>query len=249
MSSGTDESATWIEIAVYGRGKDQITESIEKHFGMPLSLQTDHTWVGVKDAKKALRVTSSGMTESAAALIDLACIVILLVIAVLVALFIFAEAILFVIVIAVLTIFSGGAALKYTRVTYITGNMFEIDIDEIETFTKEQILGGRFARTKADNQDVKFKNITNRATTATHLFRIGIVFSLMVATIFAAFEIVYRLIYGIWLVEYIVLAEFGVAFLLGIVLTDIGALLRRRLRFDIESGYVDGPLRESSQYK
>ena len=155
--------------------------------------------------------------------------------------------ILFVIVIAVLTIFSGGAALKYTRVTYITGNMFEIDIDEIETFTKDQVLGGRFVRAKADSQDVKFKSITNRATTATHLFRIGIVFSLMVATIFAAFEIVYRLIYGMWLIEYIVLAEFGLAFLLGIVLTDIGALLRRRLRFDI--GYVDGPLRESSQYK
>ncbi len=245
MSSETSDASTWINLAVYGRGKDEITGSIEKHFGMPLSLQADHTWVGVKDAKKAMKVTSKGMSESFAAVIDILCIIIMLAAVVLIALFILVEGILFIIVIAVLTIFSGGAALKYTRVTYISANMYEIGIEEVEAFFKAQTLEGRFVRAKATDPELKFKPITSKATRASQLFRIGIMASLVVATIFLILEAAYRIIYGNWYTEIIVLAEFGLAFLAGIILTDIGALLRRRLQSGIEAGYVDGPLRES----
>jgi hypothetical protein len=247
MSSEKSEAETWIDIAVYGRGKEQIVDSIEKHFGMPLSMQADHTWVGVKDAKKAMNVTSKGVSESMLAIVDVLCVIIMLAIVIIMALFIFVEVILYVIVLVVLTVFSGGAALKYTRVTYISANLVEISTKEIEDFTGEQIVAGRFVRVRTTDRDLELGKIASRATTATQLFRIGIIFSLAVATIFLFFEVIYRLLYGDWFTEIIVLAEFGLAFLAGIILMDIGVLLRRRLNQGIEASYVDGPLRESPQ--
>ncbi len=245
MSSGKSEAETWVDIAVYGRGKEDIVGSIEKHFGMPLSMQTDHTWVGVKDAKKAMNVSSKGVTESMMAIVDFLCVIIMLAIVVVMALFIFVEVILYVVVLVVLTIFSGGASLKYTRVTYISANLVELSTKEIEDFTKEQISAGRFVRVKTTDRTLELGKVTSRATTATQLFRTGIVFSLAVATIFLFFEVIYRLLFGDWYTEIFVLAEFGLAFLAGIILMDIGVLLRRRLSQGIEASYVDGPLRES----
>ncbi len=122
-----------------------------------------------------------------------------------------------------------------------------MDPASLEAFTKDQILSGRFVRAKPEDPEMELQPITKSASSATQLFRTGIVFSLVIAMIFLIVEIVYRFLTGFWLRDLIVLLEFGIAFLLGIIMLDVGALKRRGLRKGIEAGYVDGPLRESTE--
>ncbi|MGY5875789.1 MAG: hypothetical protein RTU30_08585 [Candidatus Thorarchaeota archaeon] len=247
MSSELYDPTSNVNIAIYGRGKDDVNESIEKHFGVSLSSEAAHTWVGISQAKHTMRVTKKGILDTTYMAANVECVIVMIIVGFILSLLLLFQMIMFMIVLSVLGLFSGGAALKYSRVTYITALASEADPDSIEVFTKHQILNGRFVRVKPEDPGLELKSITKSANTATQLFRVGIVFSIVVATLFLFVEVGYRVLYGVWLTDLIALLEFGIAFLLGIIMTDVGALKRRGLRKGIEAGYVDGPLRESTE--
>ena len=79
---------------------------------------------------------------------------------------------------------------------------------------------------------------TKDASHATTVFRRGIKLAMIVATVLLIVEVVYFFLMGHWLSglnpvtgpqEVIVLYCFGLAFLLGILIMDMGVLMRRSL--------------------
>jgi hypothetical protein len=188
-------------------------------------------------------VTTRGVSEIGYADASGECALLSLIVAFFLLLIVIWQLVMFLIVIVVLGIFSGGAALKYTRATYMTTDSASIEPSQLESFTKDMINSGRFVMVGLEETGFALGPVAKASTRATRLFRYGIVFSMLIASLFLLTEVVYRLLYAVWLVDLLILAAFGVAFLLGIIMTDAGVILRRRLRGGIEAGYVDGPLR------
>lgn len=237
-----------VKVAIYGGGKGKIIDSIQTHFGVELSSEADHTWVAPGAAKRAMRVTTSGVSEIGYADASGECTILAIIVSFFLLLIVLWQLIMFLIVILVLAIFSGGAALKYARATYMTAYADEIDSSCLESFTKDQIVSGRFVMASADSPSFILGPITKSSSKATRLFRYGIVWSVLIASAFLVFEVVYWFLYRSWLTDLMnpIIIGLGAAFLLGIILTDLGVLLRRRLRGGIEEGYVEGPLREET---
>ena len=232
-----------VDVAIYGRGKSDVLSSIETRFGVDLKDEAEHEWVAPRAAKRAIRVTASGVKEIGYADHSGECTLVSIIVAIIVALIIFLQLVVFLIVLVVLTIFTGGAALKYTKATYMKAPGESIEASQLEAFAKDQILTGRFVMVKTENSRFPLGPISKASTRATQLFRWGIISSVTIAFVFLAVEAVYYFLNWTWLTDIMILLGFGLAFLLAIIITDIGVLLRRRLRGGIESGYVEGPLR------
>jgi hypothetical protein len=244
MSDYDSEAFVDIDVAIYGGGKGDIPESIETHFGIELTKEAERRWVGPHAAKRVMGVTTRGVSEIGYADASGECALLSIIVAFFLFLIVLWQLVMFLIVIVVLGIFSGGAALKYTRATYMTTDSASIESSQLEAFTKDMIDSGRFVMVSLEEPGFALGPVAKASTRATGLFRYGIVFSILIASLFLVTEVVYRFLYGVWLVDLLILAGFGIAFLLGIIATDAGVILRRRLRGDIKAGYVDGPLRE-----
>jgi hypothetical protein len=244
-SAGTQEfeAPFDVEVAIYGRGRTDVLDSIEKRFGVDFKDEVEHQWVAPRAAKRAITVTASGVKEIGYADHSGECTLVSLIVAVIVAIIVFLQLVVFLIVLVVLTIFTGGAALKYTKATYMTAPGESIEPSQLEAFTKDQILTGRFVMVKTDTSRFPLDPITKASTRASQLFRWGIVSSVAIAFVFLAVEAIYYFLNSSWYTDFLVLLGFGLAFLFAIIITDIGVVLRRRLRGGIESGYVDGPIR------
>ncbi|MCK4568503.1 MAG: hypothetical protein KAU48_14445, partial [Candidatus Thorarchaeota archaeon] len=102
---------------------------------------------------------------------------------------------------------------------------------------------GRFVRIEDSDASKKMSAVTQKASTATLTFKRGIQFALLIATIFLITEVIYFFQMGHWLsglnvatatFESQMLTLFGLLFLFGVVLTDIGVLLRSRVAKSIE---------------
>ncbi len=232
-----------VEVTIYGRGRSDVLDSIETRFGVDFKDEAEHQWVAPRAAKRAIRVTASGIKEIGYADHTGECTIISAIVAIIVTIIIFLQLVVFLIVLVVLTIFTGGAALKYTKATYMTAPGESIEPSQLEAFTKDQILTGRFVMVKTDISRFPLGPITKASTRATQLFRWGIVSSVAIAFVFLVVEAVYYYLNRSWLTDIPVLLGFGLTFLFAIIITDIGVLLRRRLRGGIESGYVEGPIR------
>ncbi|MHA2135914.1 MAG: hypothetical protein ACXAEN_23915 [Candidatus Thorarchaeota archaeon] len=244
MSEHDSDSYVDIDVAIYGGGKGNIVESIETHFGLELTKEAERKWVGPHAAKRVMGVTTRGVSEIGYADASGECALLSLIVAFFLFLIVIWQLVMFLIVIVVLAIFSGGAALKYTRATYMTTDSASIEPSQLEAFTKDMIDDGRFVMVGLEEAGFALGPVAKASTRATRLFRYGIVFSMLIASLFLVTEVIYRLLYSVWLVDLLILAGFGFAFLFGIIATDLGVILRRRLRGEIEAGYVDGPLRE-----
>ncbi|UCE10275.1 MAG: hypothetical protein JSW61_15095 [Candidatus Thorarchaeota archaeon] len=225
-SSVSDEPIETAKIVVYGGRMQDVQPSLEKHLVSPEEAHIYQTWVSV-NALRRLGLLFQGGAESAGAISDLLCLIV--VIAVIVAGFAFWQIFVFFIVIAVLALLSGGAALRYVRGTFIFGDEKHINIDGFEAFTTEQLAVGRFVSVELTEYQDRLDDITKSANKYTSVFREGIHVSLAAATVFLIVELVYWFLFNQWLTDIIVLGAFGIAFLGGVVAMDIGVLLRRRL--------------------
>jgi hypothetical protein len=139
------------------------------------------------------------------------------------------------IVIAVLTLLSGGTAFKFFRVTYITKALPEIDSSKVDEFVIAQLSQGRFVRLEGRNASFGMSKATQQTSVATIIFRRDIQFSLFVATIFLILEVLYLFYTGHWLLrlnpvtgptELYLLVHFGFMFLSGVILMDLGVVWR-----------------------
>ena len=227
-------SGPTMEISVYGGRRDEVKESIERN--LELSDESFYqTWLSI-NVMKQLSFLFEGGVESSGGLLEM--IIMFVVVAIILAAFAFWQVVVFIIVILVLAVFSGGASFKYIRGTFIEADHTKLDLAKLDNFVKEQIERGRFVKVESEAAEAHLSDFTKRATRATRVFRDGIKLSLIVSTVFLLVEVVYRYFAGHWLSgldpvtglqELWVLLGFGVVFLLGIVVMDIGVLMRRSL--------------------
>ena len=230
-----------MEISVYGGKRDEVKESIERNLEL-----TDEsfyqTWLSI-NVMKQLGFLFEGGVESSGGIIEM--IVMFVFVAIILAAFAFWQVVVFMIVILVLAIFSGGASFKFIRGSFIEADHTKMDLVKLDNFVKEQIQKGRFVKVKSEAAEASFSDFIKRSSKATRIFRNGIKISLVISTIFLIVEVVYRFIMGHWLSgldpvtgpqEIWVLVGFGLTFLIGIILMDAGVLMRRSLNKSLGQG-------------
>jgi hypothetical protein len=239
MSSEAGTKSSDVEIpktsiTIYGGKKEVVSRSIADI----LNLSDDDyysTWISL-GVMRRLGFLFEGGVESAGSMGGLVVMFIVLVAAL--ALFALWQIAIVFIVIAVLTLLSGGAAFKFLRATFITKPLSEMDLSNVEDFVRIQITQGRFVRLEVKEASDSLSKIAQESSAATLLFRRGIQFSLLIATVFLVLEVLYWYMTGHWLsglnpvtgpTETILLVYFGFLFLCAVLLMDIGVLLRYRI--------------------
>lgn len=222
-----------ISITVHGGKKDTVEASVRNYLVGEDDASMYQTWVNIA-ALRRIGLMFQGGVESAGAITDLLCLVTVL--AAVIALFVFWQLVVFFIVIAVLTLLSGGAAFKYLRGTFITAEAQKIDANRLERFVSDRILAGNFVGVSDPDKLLEFGPITRRADNASLAFRAGIYISLGIATVFLIFEIIFWYFNGTWWPPQIYLWAFGLQFLFGVLIMDIGVYLRWNLSKSLLKG-------------
>ncbi|MFW9806056.1 MAG: hypothetical protein ACFFFK_04945 [Candidatus Thorarchaeota archaeon] len=223
-----------MEISVYGGKRNEVKESIERNLEL-----TDEsfyqTWLSI-NVMKQLAFLFEGGVESSGGLVEM--IIMFIFVAIILAAFAFWQVVVFMIVLLVLALFSGGASLKFIRGTYIEADHTKIDLIKLDAFVKEQVQKGHFVKVESKAAEASLSEFTKMSTRATKMFRNGIKLSLVISTIFLIVEVGFRVLTNRWLTgmdpvtgpqEIIVLIGFGLVFLIGIIAMDAGVLMRRRL--------------------
>ncbi|MGY5859677.1 MAG: hypothetical protein RTU63_09925 [Candidatus Thorarchaeota archaeon] len=218
-------------ITIYGGKTDDVGNDAKTILGIADD-EYYGTWLSMGIMRR-LGFMFEGGVESAGGMVEIVC-VFAIIIAVL-AMFAFWSVAVVFIAVFVLTILSGGAAYKFIRAVYITAPISSMETSKIDEFVAKQLTLGRFVKV---NDPTGMSATTKSASTASNAFRRGIQFALFVATVFLITEVVYFLMNQHWLsglnvatadFEIMVLTIFGVLFLIGVIILDMGVLLRRRV--------------------
>jgi hypothetical protein len=218
-------------ITIYGGKKDVVGEDAKSILGVA---EDDYygTWLSMGIMRR-LGFMFEGGVESAGGMGEIVCVFAIIVIVL--AMFAFWSVAVVFIAVIVLTLLSGGAAYKFIRAVYITAPISSMETSKIDEFVAKQLTQGRFVKIES-TADMSAN--TKSANTASTAFRRGIQFALFVATIFLITEVIYYLMNQHWLsglnvatadFEILVLSIFGLLFLVGVIVMDVGVLLRRRV--------------------
>jgi hypothetical protein len=236
-SSNDDIPVT--SITIYGGKADAVGTDAKSILGI-VDNEYYGTWLSMGIMQR-LGFLFEGGVESAGGLAEILCMFAVLIMVL--AVFAFWSVAVVFIVILVLTILSGGAGYKFLRAVYITAPLSKLETTKVDEFVIDQVRKGRFVRVEGIGEAEKMAESTHKSSTALSYFRRGIQFALFIATIFLISEVVYYLMNQHWLsglnaatatFEITVLIIFGLLFLIGIVVMDIGVLLRRDLSKKVE---------------
>lgn len=219
-----NEIETDLFVSIYGGKKEEVTENLAQHMDED-GTQQYQTWLNVSVMRR-LGFMFTGGVESAGGIFDILCV--LTIIAAVLAVFVFWQVIVYIAVIFVLALFSGGAAFKFLRGTFIEGVSDKIPSKMLEAFVSNQLYDGSFVQIRAP-ESYELGYISAQSSSSTKMFKVGIYFALFIATIFMIFEVAWFLLFQAWMTELTVLALFGTGFLIGICVMDLGVLLRRQL--------------------
>lgn len=220
-------------ITIYGGKKADVAESAKRTLAISDN-EYYGTWINLGVLRR-LGFLFEGGVESAGGLGEIVCVFAALII--ILAMFTLWNVAVVFIVVLVLTLLSGGAALKFVRAVYITKPLGDLDVDKVNQFVTEQVALGRFVRIEGTHASKDMSELTKKTSAATLTFRTGIQFALIVATVFLIIEVMYYFTMNHWLsglneatkaLEIQVLIYFGLLFLVGVILMDVGVLLRWR---------------------
>ena len=214
-----------VNITVHGGKKDEVEASIKEHLVGSEDVDMYQTWVNVA-ALRRIGLIFQGGVEASGAITDLLCLI--TAIAAILMIFVFWQVVVFFAVILVLTLLSGGSALKYLRGTYITAEAGKIDSSNLETFVEDQLKSGNFVGINDPENAVEQGPITRKSNRAKFAFTTGIYISLGVATVFLIEEVLYWWFVGTWWPPIEFLLILGIGFLIGVIAMDLGVILRWR---------------------
>jgi len=214
-----------VKIAIYGGRLGDVEESVKQHLVTSDEIEIYHTWVNVA-AMKRLGFLFSGGVESTGGIVEIIWMFAVM-LAILVLFFIW-NLLVFVAVILVLAVFSGGAALKYLKGTFVSLPLEKAGTNRLDAFTTDQLVRGNFVGV-GSKKELSLGRVSSSSNRATNVFKLGIHVSMAVATILVIVEFVYRSLIGKWMTDLLVLAVFGLAFLVGVVLMDVGTFIRHTL--------------------
>jgi hypothetical protein len=226
-----EDSVPPASITIFGGKKSDVSQAVMDTLQVEKS-DYYQTWLSL-GVMKRLGFLFEGGVESAGGIGEILCMFIVLFLTL--AMFFFWQLAALAIIAVVLAIFSGGDAVKFVRATYVTAPLESLDPGNIEAFVEQQTMLGRYVQIHGDAQ----RGIIASSSNAAYLFKRGIHFSLLVATSFIVVEVIYWLFNRHWLSgldpinrpgEWPVLLVFALLFLTGIIVMDIGVILRVRLR-------------------
>ena len=236
--SKTDEIPV-TSITIYGGKTDDVGTDAKSILGIADN-EYYGTWLSMGIMQR-LGFLFEGGVESAGGLAEILCMFAVLIMVL--AVFAFWSVIVVFAVILVLTILSGGVGYKFLRATYVTAPLSKLETATVDEFVADQVRKGRFVRVEGIGEAEKMAEVTQKSSTALSYFRRGIQFALSIATIFLITEVIYYLMNQHWLsglntataaFEITVLLIFGLLFLIGIIVMDIGVLLRRGIAKKLE---------------
>lgn len=226
MSSPQPEDDVYsVNITVHGGKKDAVEASIKEHLVGSEDVEMYQTWVNVA-ALRRIGLMFQGGVEASGAITDLLCLI--TAIGAILMIFVFWQVVVFFAVILVLTLLSGGSALKYLRGTYVTAEAVKIDSGRLETFVEDQLKQGNFVGINDPEKAIEKGPLTNRSNKAKFAFTTGIYISLGVATMFLIEEVLYWWFFQTWWPPVEFLMIFGLGFLIGVIAMDLGVILRWR---------------------
>ncbi|TFG30647.1 hypothetical protein EU527_14225 [Candidatus Thorarchaeota archaeon] len=220
-------------ITIYGGRRDEVSASAKRL----LDISDDEyysTWINLGIMKR-LGFLFEGGVESAGGLGEIVCM--FAVVIIILAMFTLWNVAVVFLVVAVLTILSGGAAIKFLRAVYVTAPLSVLDTNQVDEFVQEQVSLGRFVRIEGTHASKNMSKLTQRTSAATLTFRTGIQFALLVASVFLIIQVIYYFMMNHWLsglneatrvLEIQILTYFGLLFLFGVILMDVGVLMRSR---------------------
>ncbi len=232
--SSTQTDIPRTSITIYGGKEEEVAIDAKSILGIADD-EYYSTWLSMGIMRR-LGFLFEGGVESAGGLAEIVCVFALIV--VVLAMFAFWSVAVVFIVVIVLTILSGGAAYKFLRAAYITAPISSMTSSAIDEFVAGQLVKGRFVKIEDKAVCKSLNEVTQRASTASNAFRRGIQFALLIATVFLITEVTYFLLNQHWLsglnvatadFEILVLTIFGILFLLGVIIMDIGVFLRRQV--------------------
>ncbi len=224
-SNGESEFEPTLWVSVFGGKKEKVQDSLKNHLGPDEDTHSYSTWINVSVMRR-LGFLFVGGVESSGGIFDLLCM--FSVLALVVGVFVFWNIVIVFVVIIVLMVFSGDAAYKYLKGTFIEADATKVNSTKLESFVEEQVADGHFVLIRSES-GYNAGPHTKQSTTATSIFRLGIHICLIVATLFFVAEVVYYFLSNSWYTELPVLVIVGASFLIGIAIMDLGVLLRRQL--------------------
>ncbi|MFW9802892.1 MAG: hypothetical protein ACFFFC_09585 [Candidatus Thorarchaeota archaeon] len=224
MSSPQSEADAYIvNITVHGGKKEDVEASVKEHLVGSEDVEMYQTWVNVA-ALRRIGLMFQGGVEASGAITDLLCLI--TVIGAVLMIFVFWQVVVFFAVILVLTLLSGGSALKYLRGTYITAEAAKIDSSRLEQFVIDQLKSGNFVGINDREKAIQPGPLTKRSNQAKFSFTTGIYIALGVATVFLIEEVLYWWFFQTWWPPLEFLLVLGIGFLIGVFAMDLGVILR-----------------------
>ncbi len=225
MSEEVADPGAAAVVAVYGGREDEVGQMYRRHLEVSQDDSVYQTWVNLSLMRRLVFLFRGGV-ESTGGLVEILCM--FAVVGLVLALFALYQLVVFFAVILVLTVFSGGAAVKYVRGTFLVTQAGRLDDDGLEALSQECLKAGHFISVRVPRDRV-LPPLTRRADRATFLFRTGVNQALAVATLFLVVEAVARLLTGQWLLDLGVLLIFAAGFASSVVVMDAGVVARWRL--------------------
>ncbi|MFX0055908.1 MAG: hypothetical protein ACFFAX_03480 [Promethearchaeota archaeon] len=226
MSSPQSEADAYtVNITVHGGKKEDVESSVKEHLVESEDVDMYQTWVNVA-ALRRIGLMFQGGVEASGAITDLLCLI--TVIGAVLMIFVFWQVVVFFAVILVLTLLSGGSALKYLRGTYITAEAAKINSSRLEQFVIDQLRSGNFVGINDKEKAIQPGPLTKRSNQAKFAFTTGIYISLGVATVFLIEEVLYWWFFQTWWPPLEFLLVLGIGFLIGVFAMDLGVILRWR---------------------
>ncbi len=224
-----------LRVVVYGGKRDDVKESFNRHLRPAEDPRVFRAFINLTVLSR-LSFLFEGGVESAGGIVEIVCVFII--VAVVLSVYAVVQFVVLGIVVVVLGILSGGVAFKYVISTVLETPIEFLDLTGLDDFVREQLTRGRFVRVSVLKSHTNggdaarqydLGELTRKAGVATDLFRFGIAISFFVGLLFMAFELIWHYLYSAWFTTTDVLLVFGIDFLLGAVILDLGTLLRRRL--------------------
>ncbi|NWF95189.1 MAG: hypothetical protein HXY34_03520 [Candidatus Thorarchaeota archaeon] len=216
-----------IRISIYGRNKEAVDPDIGAYLCSGESPDVYSTWVNVSVMRR-LGFLFVGGVESAGGLFDI--VFVFVIMAIVLAAFVFWQLVVFFIVMMVLGVLSGGAAFKYLRGTFIEMDPTKVRTEYLEDFVRKQVSEKAFVRVGTTGSKPELPPLVRAANRVTTVFQRGIQLSLLVATVFLVIEVYYWLTQAALLTDTTFLLLVGSLFILSVLVMDAGVLMSRRLR-------------------
>ena len=222
----TEAPPEMLKVQVIGGPKDRVVEAFRQQLSPQEEPRVYRTWFNIRLLSRLENLFKDGI-ESAGGLFEIICV--FFVAMMIIGFVLLSQLIIFSIVVVVMAIFSGGASLKFFRTTFVETPITNIDTNGLENFTAMLVKQGSLVSIETNEPSVNMGNLITRSNKATKSFLYGINIAQFTAMVFILAEVIYYILFRTWLADIPILAIFGIVFLLGIIVMDVGVVLRHRL--------------------